>query len=177
MLRFRPQRVNLRSNGVAKVLGDCEADMLELLWKTPPLSVNQVREWLLRSGHAISFNATMTILNRMVEKGVLAKRKRKMKGGKMRFVYIPTADRPTFLQWISREVFRRCFADAELFSAAGFTDALDTLSKKDRDMLKRFLERSSALRRRPRLSSRRGMRFSPASPDSAPPKSPEIPRG
>ncbi len=47
MFRFRPHRVNLDSPGVAKVLGDCEADILRALWNVPNGSVQDVRAALL----------------------------------------------------------------------------------------------------------------------------------
>lgn len=139
MPHFRPQRVNLASNGAAKVLGDAEADMLELLWKKPNLSVGEVRLRMSANGHAMSFNATMTILNRLVEKGVLKKKKQRGVSSKLLFVYVPVADRNAFMHWISKEIFQKFFRDPELFSAAGFVDAVETLPPQERARIKRYL--------------------------------------
>lgn len=138
MTSFIPQRVNLGSQGVGKVLGDCEAQIAEILWKQGSLSVRDVCDALSDNGRELSFNATMTIMNRMVEKRILAKKKERGQGS---FVYSPRTDRRTFLQRIAKEVFRRVLSDPELFTAAGFADALTALPKGEQQEIRRLLER------------------------------------
>lgn len=135
---FRPQRLNLGSRGIAKVFGECEAMMLETLWSRPAASVRDVQSALRRKGHQLSFNATMTILNRLVEKGVVRKQK---KNGI--FAYSPHAARAAFLGKLQRDILRMVIADRELFSTAAFVDAMDDLSSKDRAALKKILDRGS----------------------------------
>ncbi len=112
--------------------------ILETLWARSAASVRDVQSALRRQGHRLSFNAAMTILNRLVEKGVLSKQK---KNGV--FAYSPLVRRSTFLGKLQRDILRVVVADRELFSAAAFVDALDDLSSKDRVALRKILERGT----------------------------------
>lgn len=141
MTRSFPQRVHLLSRGLAKVFGECEALLMEILWKKGPMSVRSVVRELNHRGRRLSFNATMTILNRLVEKGVLVKQKERRNQGVT--VYAPRTDRLRFRERMSREVFRRFFSDREFFSVAGFTDAIDHLSAKDRAQIRKLLRQGS----------------------------------
>lgn len=137
MKLFRPYRLHLDSQGLAKIFGDVEADIVELLWKRGKLSVRDVCEMLRSNSHPLSFNATMTILNRLVEKGML--KKERSDHGRGIFLYSTRSDRATFLKRMWQEIVRRIFIDAEPFNAAGFVDALETLPKKERQELTKLL--------------------------------------
>lgn len=112
--------------------------ILELLWKQGELSVREVCDALQHRSHRISFNATMTILNRLVEKRVLLKKRSIQEGV---FVYTPKMDRSSFFARVRRDVLRNVVADRDLFSAAAFAEAVDDLSPKDREALRKILER------------------------------------
>lgn len=134
MALFRPQRVNLASRGIRKIFGDCETMILGILWEGTPLPVRDVQRELKRHKHAVSFNATMTVLNRLVEKGMVKKHK---SGGV--FLYAPILERAVFLDAARRDILRSMVRDRELFSAAAFVDVLEDLSAKDRAALMKIL--------------------------------------
>lgn len=141
MSDFLPQRINLSSSGVAKILGEAEAKILEILWKREALSVRDVADRLASSGHVLSFNATMTILNRLVAKRVLVKKRKRTSEGRDVFLYTPQNDRATFLKRICHDLFAKVFRDERLFSAAGFAEAIETLPQKDRTELAKMLSK------------------------------------
>ncbi len=136
---FSPNRLNLQSKGVAKILGDAEAKIVTILWERGPLTVRDVLTELKEQNHPLSFNATMTILNRLVEKDVLSKQHSGR--GRGVFRYAPVADRATFLERMTKEMFRRVFRDDELFSVAGFADAIDELPDEERKKLTQLLRK------------------------------------
>jgi len=138
---FLPQRINLSSSGVAKILGEAEAKILEILWKQKPLSVRDVAARLRASGHELSFNATMTIMNRLVAKRVLVKERSRSHEGRDVFLYVPQNDRATFLKRICHDFFAKVFRDNRLFSAAGFAEAIETLPEKEREELAKMLSK------------------------------------
>lgn len=141
MTDFLPQRINLSSTGVAKILGEAEAKILEILWKQKPLSVRDVAGRLRAAGHTLSFNATMTILNRLVAKRVLVKQRSRSNEGRDVFLYAPCSDRAAFLKRICHDFFAKVFRDDRLFSAAGFVEAIETLPPKEREELAKMLSK------------------------------------
>lgn len=91
--RKNPARlVNLRTSrkGIRQVLGDLEADIMELLWKESPASVRDIHENLARE-RSIAYTTVMTVMGRLSEKGLL---KREQHG--RAYLYIPTQTREQF---------------------------------------------------------------------------------
>ena len=60
----------LRERHLRRVLGDLEADVMEVLWRRGEASIREVWEELKRR-RSITFNSIMTIMNRLVAKGLL----------------------------------------------------------------------------------------------------------
>ncbi len=67
--RFRPH-----ARGLAKVMGKREAEIMEILWRGEPASVAQVHEQL-SSREELAYTTIMTIMSRMVQKGLLTRRR------------------------------------------------------------------------------------------------------
>lgn len=91
--RKKPTRlVNLRTSrkGIRQVLGDLEADIMELLWKQSPASVRDIHE-NLASERTIAYTTVMTVMGRLAEKGLL---KREQHG--RAYLYVPCQNREQF---------------------------------------------------------------------------------
>ena len=84
--------VNLRPSrkGIRQVLGDLEADIMELLWKDSPLSVREVHEQLAKK-RPIAYTTVMTVMTRLAEKGLLEREPR----GRA-YLYVPSQSREEF---------------------------------------------------------------------------------
>lgn len=84
--------VNLRTSrkGIRQVLGDLEADIMELCWLDSPCSVREVHEKLAES-RQIAYTTVMTVMSRLAEKGLL---ERQQEG--RAYMYIPTCSREQF---------------------------------------------------------------------------------
>lgn len=141
MSDFQPQRINLGSRGVAKILGEAEAKILHILWKHGSLSVRDVVTKLRAQNHPLSFNAAMTILNRLVAKGILHKELKQSAEGRDVFLYAAREGRAPFLKRMCHDVLSKVFRDDALFSAAGFAEAIDHLPRKEREAITKLLRK------------------------------------
>ena len=101
-MRIRP-KITLRgfkpnARGAAHVLGELETAVMELLWREPELTVNQVEE-RLRQRRQIARTTVLTTLDRMHRKSYLTREK----SGKA-FVYAPRYSRDEFERGLAQEV-------------------------------------------------------------------------
>src|SRR6266540_1869073 len=102
MRRINP-KITLRgfkpgSRGVAHVLGELETAVMELLWREPGQTVNDVEEHL-RQRRGSAHTTVLTTLDRMHRKGYLVREKQ----GKA-FVYTPRYTREEFERGLAQEV-------------------------------------------------------------------------
>lgn len=68
--------VRLSAEGLAKVLGDLEARVLRAVWRLDrPVPARAVHE-LVAEEHRVAFLTVVTVLNKLVAKGLLAREKR-----------------------------------------------------------------------------------------------------
>lgn len=101
-MRIHP-KITLRgfkpdARGAGRVLGELETVVMELLWREPNLTVNQVEERLLRH-REIAHTTVLTTLDRMHRKSYLTREKQ----GKA-FVYAPRYSREDFERGLAQEV-------------------------------------------------------------------------
>ena len=68
--------VRLSADGLAKVLGDLEARIMRVVWSLGrPATARAVHEQVLREHH-VAIHTTITVLNKLVEKGLLRREKK-----------------------------------------------------------------------------------------------------
>ncbi len=111
------RRFDLDSKGLARVLGELEAKILETLWEFQPATVKDVTDALGPGAH---LKTTMTVMNRMVEKGLLRRQRR----GRA-FYYEASADRDTFMAQVARQVMAGLLADFRLPTLTHLVDSAD----------------------------------------------------
>jgi predicted transcriptional regulator len=97
---FKPQREGLR-----RVLGDLEADVMETMWQMGECSVRDVYE-RMRLDKELAYTTVMTVMSRLSDKGLLSRRQR----GKA-YIYVPSMGREQYLDKVVGEVM-----DSLLFS-------------------------------------------------------------
>lgn len=85
-------------SGTAQVLGELQTAVMEILWKSSPLSVSEV-EQKLQKNREIAHTTVLTTLDRMHQKGFL----RREKQGKA-FVYSPQYSKEEFERGVAEEV-------------------------------------------------------------------------
>ena len=87
-----PFYFDVRGQGSAVFLGPTEARLMELAWKHPELTVKAVL-FHLGPTPGLAYTTVMTIMNRLVEKGLLTR----TRTGRS-FVYQAATERDTFLR-------------------------------------------------------------------------------
>lgn len=121
------ENVRLSATGAGMLLGDLEHRVLEAAWAAGgPATARELFERVVRS-HTIVYITCVTVANRLVEKGFLAR-------AKMDDVYhyTPTLGRAEFTQRASHHVLQRLVT---LGSAAVSASLVDVLAERDPSQL------------------------------------------
>lgn len=118
---FQIKRFNPQNIGLAKVLGKLEADIMELIWQQEISTVREVCDQLSKiRKRGFSFNTIMTIMNRLVQKGLLEKRQ-----GDNCYEYKSKLNKKEFLDNISDNVIKDLMRDFKPYVLAHFAENLD----------------------------------------------------
>ena len=133
-MRFHLKNLKLDQDGLSKVLGFLEAEVMDAVWTKGEMSVRDVRE-TLKEKKAYSFNTIMTVMNRLVEKQLLSKRTHDGS-----FAYRASVEKDAFLREVTKSVVSAIVTDGSLFQAAGFVEAIKECSDEDLAELKRFIK-------------------------------------
>lgn len=112
------RRFDLDAQGLARVLGELEARIMQVVWNGQPVTVKDVVAGLGADAH---FKTTMTVMNRLVEKKLLTRGR----SGRA-FVYEAVVDRPTFERRITEQVMGGLVRDFRQPAMAAFVDAADS---------------------------------------------------
>ncbi|CAN5593657.1 MAG: BlaI/MecI/CopY family transcriptional regulator [Pyrinomonadaceae bacterium] len=104
------------SRGAGQVLGELETAVMELLWRKPGQTVNEVEERMQqRSGRA--HTTVLTTLDRLFRKGYLTREKE----GKA-FVYAPRYTREEFERGMAQEVLGALLGQCTGSALSAFVD-------------------------------------------------------
>lgn len=136
--RKNPARlVSLRTSrkGIRQVLGDLEADIMELLWKESPASVRDIHE-NLASERSIAYTTVMTVMGRLAEKGLLI---RKQHG--RAYLYEPTQTREQFCSDAISTVMEGLLGGFGEPVLSHFVDTVDSDDTAKLDELIRLIEK------------------------------------
>lgn len=113
------QSYHLNCRGLQRVLGTLEAEIMESMWHKQEATIREVWEELCLEKH-VAFNTIMTVMNRLVEKGLL---RRSGVTGSYRFQ--PLMTREDFLDKLSREVSLSLITDFGRRAVAQFVEVLE----------------------------------------------------
>ena len=114
-----PSTIRLDADGLAKVLGDLEARVMEAVWELgTPSSARAVHEEVARA-HDVALLTVVTVLNKLVTKRLLTRRKISDL-----LHYTPTSTRDEFLARTSRQMVEGILAFGPEAVAASFIDVL-----------------------------------------------------
>ncbi len=128
--------VRLDAHGIAKVLGDLEARVLEAMWALgEPSSARAVHE-RIAVDHAVSPLTTITVLNKLVTKRVLTRRKRNDL-----FHYTPILSESAFRALVSRRVVEGILSFGPEAVASSLVDVLAEQNPEQLEELGRLIRR------------------------------------
>jgi predicted transcriptional regulator len=115
-------------NGLAKLFGSLEADIMALIWEQQEASARDIFEALRDIGQRISYGATKTVLDRLVAKQVLA---RTMENNQ--YTYTALLNRDDYTRSAVREIIDGLVAG---FGAPVYAQFFDQIQSADPEQLK-----------------------------------------
>ncbi|MCD1260621.1 BlaI/MecI/CopY family transcriptional regulator [Paenibacillus athensensis] len=125
---MRIDKINLQEAGTNRFFGSLEARIMDALWSRPSCeaTIRDVQEQLDADG-PISFNAVMTVMNRLVEKGHLQKAAR---GRTSMFRTTLTQD-----QFVSEQTKQAAYGLVEQFGGLAIAHFLDAIEQLQPELL------------------------------------------
>lgn len=131
---FRPMR-----DGLAKVLGELEADVMEFVWAQPrPVSARTVEEEI-GAARGVQYITLVTVLNNLWKKRLLARKR----DGRA-FLYRPRVTREEYIRRVSREILSGIVSLDRDLAISSF---VDVLAEDAPDELQRLKDRLAARRK------------------------------
>lgn len=115
--------------GLKKVLGDLEAEIMEVIWAAEYISVRDVYE-KLKLRRKIAYTTVMTVMARLAEKGLLKKKK----DGNA-FLYKAACSKDKFTQSTVKKIIEGLMEDFSAPAMAQFVDSFDDGDDKKIDEL------------------------------------------
>jgi predicted transcriptional regulator len=123
----------LGDSGLERVLGELEAPIMEAIWQAGEASIQELCD---RLGPAANYKTVMTVTNRLVQKGLLSRRR-----VSKAFVYSPVESRRAFLDRISRSVVAGLVRDFGTSAIAQFVDVVDEVAPEELEALEALIHR------------------------------------
>jgi predicted transcriptional regulator len=119
------QAFKLDEQGLTHIFGELEARLVQAVWNLEEASVQDVIDHL---GGDLNYKTTMTVLNRLVDKGVLARHK----SGRA-FIYTAIASRQDLLASVFDRMVRGMLGDE--FRQIALAQMVETAEAVDPDIL------------------------------------------
>lgn len=136
--------VRLSAHGLATVLGDLEARVMRTVWQLGrPSSARTVHQRVMPD-HAVAIHTVITVLNKLVDKGLLHREKREDL-----FHYEATLTEEEFRTQASRRVVEGILSLGAEAVAASFVDVLADRDPEQLAELARLIERRLGASRAP----------------------------
>lgn len=126
------QAFRLDQQGMARVFGELEARIMEAVWELEDPTVQAVCDHLGPGHH---YKTVMTVLNRLVGKDVLSRRRRSRA-----YIYRPRQSREAFLCRVSRAIMGGLVQDFGSLAVAEFVETLDEIDPEQLAELERLVQ-------------------------------------
>jgi predicted transcriptional regulator len=123
-LRFSPKK-----DGLVKVLGPLETEIMQTLWQDKRSTVKKVHRKLSQQ-RDIAYTTVMTTMGRLAEKGVLDRHREGLA-----YVYTPAISEEEFVSMVVHQVLDGLMDD---YSDMAIDYMIDYLSKNDPEELRRL---------------------------------------
>lgn len=125
---FKPHRL-----GLEQVLGELEAEIMELVWMLGETTVREVHHALLK-GRDIAYTTVMTVMTRLAEKGILT---READGNA--YLYRPSMSREVFVSEMVGEVLDALLASHSTQTVSHFVARLDKANASELQALEELI--------------------------------------
>jgi len=122
------KKFNVHEHGLNQFFGPLEAKVMEILWASERTTIRDVQS-ILNYEEPLSFNTVMTVMNRLIEKGLLQKTSQGSGRGKVTF-YEPLQSKEQFLSDQTKEVTQGLIREFGELVVGHMIDALDEVDPK-----------------------------------------------
>lgn len=127
------QTFKLDEKGLTHIFGELEARLMEAIWALDLPTVQDVIDHL---GGDLNYKTTMTVMNRLVDKGLLSRRK----SGRA-FVYTTTASKEALMAWVFDKMVRGMLDnDFRQIALAQMIETAESLDSKLLDDISTLIE-------------------------------------
>lgn len=123
------RKFNRQESGLNRFFGPLEAKIMDILWYQEEMTIKDVQN-LLEKEKPTNFNTVMTVMNRLVEKGILQKKP----VGRSSY-YNPVQSREEFINNQSKEMTHELMDE---FGSVVVSHMLDALEDVDEDLVKKL---------------------------------------
>ena len=131
-------KFKMNENGLNRFFGPLEAKIMEILWSNEEMSIKDVQR-VLEQEKMTNFNTVMTVMNRLVEKGILQKRSEGRSS-----LYKPVLSRIDFLNAQSKEMTHELMDE---FGNVVVSHMLDALEEVDEDLVAKLEKKIMELKK------------------------------
>jgi predicted transcriptional regulator len=125
-------RFDLDSRGLARVLGDLEARIMDAVWRLDVPTINEICETLDPPTH---YKTVLTVANRLVQKGLLTREPTSDRA----FAYRATEERDAFMRRVSASVAGGLIGDFGRDALAQFVRVAEEVDPAYLDELQRLV--------------------------------------
>lgn len=137
-LNMRIQKFAMNESGLNRFFGPLEAKIMDILWNEVEMTIKDVQK-VLDKEKITNFNTVMTVMNRLVEKGILQKR---VEGRSS--LYKPVQTREEFLNTQSKEMTNELMVE---FGSVVVSHMLDALEDVDGDLVAKLEQKIKELKK------------------------------
>ncbi|GIP33215.1 BlaI/MecI/CopY family transcriptional regulator [Paenibacillus sp. J2TS4] len=139
---MKVDKYNMNEEGLNRFFGPLEARIMERVWETGKASIKEVQELLDRES-PISFNAVMTVMNRLCEKGHLIRLAKQSRGQVSYYSAVQTKE-----QFLNEQT--RVLADGLMtdFGALVVNHLIDSLDQADPQSIERLEQKLREMKSR-----------------------------
>ena len=132
------RKFKMNESGLNRFFGPLEAKIMDILWNDMEMTIKEV-QLVLEREKLTNFNTVMTVMNRLVEKGILQKR---VEGRSS--VYKPVLSRAEFLNTQSKEMTNELMDE---FGNVVVSHMLDALEDVDEDLVAKLEQKIMELKK------------------------------
>lgn len=124
--------------GLNRFFGPLEAKIMKFLWESNELSIKDVKQRLEKE-KPVNFNTVMTVMNRLIDKGILEKRL----VGRLS-LYQPTATKEAFIEHQSKKLTENLLDE---FGGVVINHMLDAITEVDQSLLEKLEQKIQQLKK------------------------------
>ncbi|MBS4210600.1 BlaI/MecI/CopY family transcriptional regulator [Bacillus sp. FJAT-50079] len=135
-MKIRKFKIN--ESGLNRFFGPLEAKIMDILWNGEEMTIKDV-QLVLEREKLTNFNTVMTVMNRLVEKGILQKRAEGRSS-----LYKPIQSRAEFINRQSKEMTNELMDE---FGTVVISHMLDALEDADDDLVAKLEDKIKELKK------------------------------